>query len=245
VSILAPWHALKDGLEQLLRIFADFSGGVFGEAVAWGWAIILLTIAVRFLLVPLAVKQTNSMRAMQQLQPEMKRIKEKYKADRSMMKTDPEKYQQLRKKQQEETMALYKEHNVNPAASCLPLLLQLPIFIALIQILRGDRIAELAESGFYFVTNLAVRPTEAGLGAILLVLLTGITTYVSQKQMMAKNDSPSGQQQKIMLYAMPLFLTVVGFQLPVGPLLYILTQNVWQGLQQWVMFRNVGETATT
>ncbi|HEY8339629.1 MAG TPA: YidC/Oxa1 family membrane protein insertase, partial [Egibacteraceae bacterium] len=100
------WRTLLEGLEAILRFFHGLAEPLFGAA-AWGWAIVLLTLTVRVLLLPLAVKQTNSMRAMQKLQPEMKRIQAKYKVDRSLMRTNPEKYQQQRQKQQEAMMALY------------------------------------------------------------------------------------------------------------------------------------------
>src|SRR5918999_1619384 len=125
----ALWNGLVEGLEQYLRMLHSGVDGLFG-AYAWGWAIILLTFSVRLVLVPLAVKQMSSMRAMQKLQPELKKIQNKYKVDRSMMKTNPDKYRERKQAQQQAIMALYKENNANPLASCLPLLLQMPILFA-------------------------------------------------------------------------------------------------------------------
>ncbi|HVM15901.1 MAG TPA: YidC/Oxa1 family membrane protein insertase [Egibacteraceae bacterium] len=240
---MAVWEGLIDGLGVVLRFFHDTVDPlpVVGLA-AWGWAIILLTFSVRVVLLPLAVKQISSMRAMQGLQPEMKKIQAKYKADRSMMRTNPEKYREKRQKQQEEMMKLYKEHNVNPAASCLPLLAQMPIFFALFTLLRDDRrVPELATEGFYAIPNLAEVPTtQMGVGVVLLIALMGLSTFLSQKQMMASNPAAAQQpQQKVLLYAMPVMLTVFAVNLPVGVLLYWVTTNVWTMAQQYVMFRNI------
>jgi YidC/Oxa1 family membrane protein insertase len=240
---VALWESLIDGLGELLRFFHGLIDPIplLGVA-AWGWAIMLLTVTIRVLLIPLAVKQINSMRAMQQLQPQMKKIQTKYKADRSMMRTDPEKYREKRQKQQEEMMKLYKEHNVNPAAGCLPLVAQAPIFIALFYLLRDDaRVPELFQEGFYFIGSLGLTPTgEGNAGAYVLVALMGITTYLSQRQMMANNPTASVQpQQKILLYVMPIMLTVFAFNFPVGVVLYWVTTNLWTMAQQFIMFRRV------
>ena len=246
---MALWEGLIDGLGWLLSFYHDAAAAVpLVDLAAWGWAIILLTFTVRVVLLPLAIKQISSMRAMQGLQPEMKKIQAKYKADRSMMKTNPEKYRERRQKQQEEMMKLYKEHNVNPAASCLPLIAQMPIFFALFTLLRDDeRVPELASEGFYLIPNLADAPSaQMGIGVVLLIVLMGATTFLSQRQMMASNPAASQQpQQKVLLYAMPLMLTVFAYSLPVGVLLYWVTTNVWTMGQQWVMFRNIEPAAAS
>ncbi len=236
----ALWNGLLDVIEAVLRFFHTAVSPVFGDAAAWGWAIILLTVAVRVFLLPLAVKQTRSQRAMQRLQPEMKKLQAKYKTDRSLMKTNPEKYRDQRQKQQEAMMALYKEHGVNPAGGCLPLVAQMPVFFALFSVLRDtQRLPELQQASFYFVQNLAHTVNQAGPSAWLLVLAMGATTYYSSRQMMA-NTPATGQQasqQKIMMYAMPLILVFFSLNLYLGVLLYWITTNVWTIGQQWVMFR--------
>jgi YidC/Oxa1 family membrane protein insertase len=237
----ALWGGLIQGLSSLLTLLHDGTVVLFGS-YAWGWAIILLTFGVRLVLLPLAWKQTNSIRAMQKLQPELKKIQAKYRTDRSMMRTNPEKYRQRKQKQQEAMMALYKEHNVNPAASCLPLLLQMPVFIALYQVLR--RAQGLQRAPFYLITNLASTPAQglaAGVGTFVLLILMAVTTFASQYQMQGRMPTAGdqAQQQKILLYVMPIMLTFVAFQLPAGVLLYWVATNLWTMGQQYVMFRNI------
>jgi YidC/Oxa1 family membrane protein insertase len=237
------WFQLLDALGSVLRFFHDVTTGLFGD-YAWTVAIILLTVAVRLVMMPLAIRQFHSMQAMQKLRPQMKKIQQRYKTDRGMMRTDPEKYRAQRQKQQEETMALYKEHNVNPASSCLPLIAQMPIFIALFSVLRSpDVIRELVTAPFPINTTLQAPASQSGVVAIALLVLMGITTFVQQKQMMGRNaaaaDDQQMQQQKMMLYIMPVFLTVLGFQLPVGVLVYWVTTNLWQMGQQWYMLRQM------
>jgi YidC/Oxa1 family membrane protein insertase len=231
-----PWEALKGALEEVLTAFHGLMEPLFGIH-AWGWAIILLTIAVRIFLLPLAVKQTRSQRAMQSLQPEMKKIQNKYKADKGMMRSDPEKYRELRAKQQEATMALYKEHGVNPASGCLPLLLQMPIFFALFQVLQSS---EALKTAPFYIWDLGARTSESGFAGWILILLMAGTTYLSSRQMLASTPATgqAAQQQKIMMYAMPVMLAVFSFQMFVGVLIYWVTTNVWTIGQQYVMFRS-------
>lgn len=239
---------LIDPLASMLTFFHDIVSPVVGNSNGWGWGIVMLTMVIKTALLPLAIKQVRSMRAMSQLQPEMKKIQEKYKADRSMMRTDPQKFQERRQKQQEAMMGLYKEHGVNPAASCLPLLLQMPILVALFQVLLpSNNFIEGFEDGtFYFVSTLVETAGIAGLGGISLIVVMAATMFASQKQMMANNPSAQAMpQQKILLYVMPLMLGVFGWNMPVGVLLYWVTQNVWTIGQQFFMFRNVQPAPAT
>lgn len=240
--------------QTILGVFSSILGWIHDSVEplfgvhSWGWAIVGLTVLVRVLLLPLAIKQTRSMKAMQKLQPQIKALQDKYKTDREMMRKDPEKYKARRQKMNEEMMALYQREGANPAASCLPLLAQAPVFLALFWTLR-DEVA-LRGAPFYFVTG----ASEGGLeqlvsaagwpGWLLIVLMSG-TMFLSQKQMMARSASSSdnsmmAQQQKILLYAMPVILAVVSFQFPLGILLYWVTTNVWQIAQQAIILRDTG-----
>jgi len=242
------WGSVTEAFTSALRFLHDLVASVpFLEGAAWGWAIVLLTVIVRVLMLPLAIKQTRSMRAMQKLQPQIKELQRKYKVDRSLMKKDPEQYRAKRQKLNEEMMALYQREGANPAASCLPLLAQAPIFIALFWTLRDA--AALRGAGFYFFTavgdgGLEMVVRDAGWPGWLLIVLMSGTMFWSQKQMMARNsaqtaDNPMAQQQKIMLYVMPVFLAVISLQFPLGILLYWVTTNMWQGLQQFIILREV------
>lgn len=241
------WQGLVGGLADILVALHDVTEPLFG-IYAWGWAIILLTLVVRIILLPLAIKQTISMRATQALAPEMTKLREKYKVDRGLMRTDPEKARELRLKQNEELQKLYKERGVNPAAGCLPLVAQMPVFFALFSVLRdSSHVEELENAVWYLIDPLSAGATSgAGIGAWLLIALMGATTFISQRQMMASNPALSNQpQQRILLYAMPVMLTVFGLNFPAGVLLYWVTTNLWTMAQQRVMFRTVGQRHST
>jgi len=245
------WTGFQQLLGGILRFFHDATVAVFDD-YAWLVAIVLLTVAVRVLLTPLAIKQFRSMQAMQKLRPQMKEIQDRYKTDRGLMRTDPEKFRTQRQKQQEELMALYQEHNVNPASSCLPLLVQAPILFGLFTVLRSpDVVPELVNAPFAFGATLQEVVRTAGPLAYALLLVMGITMFVQQRQMMARNttaaaaDDQTAQIQKMMLYVMPVVLVVTGVNFPVGVVIYWATTNLWQVGQQWYILREVAETTPT
>lgn len=225
------------------------------EAGGWTWAlsIVGLVVVIRILLIPLFVRQIKASRGMQLIQPELRKIQAKYKG-----KTDPASRQAMT----EETMALYKSSGTNPFSSCLPILLQAPIFFALFRVLNeyvGKRqaIGPLTE-------ELAVQANEASLmGArlsstflnsddisvkvltVILIVAMSATTFITQKQLMTKNmpaaalDNPFAQQQKIMLYALPVIFAVSGVNFPIGVLIYWLTTNLWSMGQQLFVIRRM------
>jgi YidC/Oxa1 family membrane protein insertase len=254
------WQTIRDGalgaLEAALTFLHDVVEPVFGVH-SWGWAIILLTLAIRVLLLPLAIKQTRSMRAMQALQPQIKELQKKYKVDRDLMRKDPEQYKAKKQKLNEEMMALYQREGANPAASCLPLLAQAPIFLALFWMLRaaGEAGGEISGAPFYFFTEFGPGGLEqlvsgAGWPGWLLILLMSGTMFWSQKQMMARNaaqmaDNPMAQQQKVLLYVMPAFLAFISLNFPMGILLYWVTTNFWQVAQQAIILREVQHEVET
>lgn len=253
------WASIRDTAlgagEAALEALHSVLQPLFG-ANAWGWAIIALTIVIRIFLLPLAIKQIRSMRAMQVLQPKIKAIQKKHKVDRELMKKDPDTYRAKKQKLNEEMMGLYKEEGVNPAASCLPLLAQAPVFVTLFWVLRES--TDIREQPFYFFTSFIADDSAAqGLGALvsasgwpglLLIAMMIVTMFVMQKQMMARQassgaDNPMAQQQKIMLYVLPPFLGIISWNLPLGVLLYWVTTNAWQGGQQAIMLREVRSEA--
>ncbi|MCL2785206.1 MAG: membrane protein insertase YidC [Propionibacteriaceae bacterium] len=220
--------------------------------VTWALAIMTLTIIVRTLLIPLFVKQINSARNMQIIQPKMKELQEKYGADRQRLGIEQQK--------------LMKEEGVNPMASCFPLLLQMPVFIALYQVLYG--VANNIPRGSFFVNNpdivaslnqatlfgaeLSGRfwlqdwslfgPTQI-MAVIMILAMTGLF-FVTQKQLMGKNmppeamQGPMAQQQKMMLYMFPVMYLFIGCWIPLGVLVYWVTNNIWTLVQQYLLIRN-------
>ena len=223
-------------------------------ASGWTWAlsIVGLVLVIRVLLIPLFVKQINASRGMQLIQPEMKKIQEKYKG-----KSDPE----SRQKMTQETMALYKESGTNPLSSCLPILAQSPVFFALFRVLNGipehktvgplnselvvqaDKATVLGaqlSSSFVHSGNLSSR-----ILTIVLIAAMSVTTFTTQRQLMMKNmpatalDNPFAQQQKILLYVLPLVFAVSGVNFPIGVLIYWLTTNLWSMGQQFYVIRRM------
>ena len=233
----ALWAGLLDGMALVLRLLHDSTEGLLG-AYSWAAAIVLLTVLVRLVLLPLAIRQSRAMRAMQRLQPEIKRIKERYQPDRRLARSNPARYQAQRKRQQQKLMELYQKHGVNPAAGCLPLLAQSPVLIALFRVLRDTRrVPELKGAAFLFTKSLTGVAAAAGPGAWALVGVTGVAALVSQHQLAAANPGVDQSSRQALRYAFPLLLTVIALQLPVGVLLYWATTNMWTVGQQWLLFR--------
>jgi YidC/Oxa1 family membrane protein insertase len=253
VKILEP---LYDAVTFIMLAFHSLFkalGFSASSGIAWGGSIVGLVIVIRILLIPLFVKQINAQRGLQMLQPEMKKLQAKYKG-----KSDPE----SKKKQQEEMMKLYKDNGTNPLASCLPIVLQAPIFFTLFRVLNGIghhphpitrglinvHEAKQAAGAQIFGAHISDKFIGADtlkvqiITAVLIVLMSA-TTFLTQKQLMSKNmpasamDNPFAQQQKILLYVFPLIFAVSGVNFPIGVLLYWLTTNVWSMGQQFYVIR--------
>jgi YidC/Oxa1 family membrane protein insertase len=185
----------------------------------WGFSIIILTIIIKIFLFPLTYSSTKSMSKMQDLQPKIKALRAKYKKS----KTDIAQ----RRKMNEETMKLYKEHGVNPAGGCLPMLLQLPIFFGFFMLLRQS--IEIRHSPFIlWIVDLSVSDPY-----YVTPILMGATQFISQKMMPTSAD-PS---QARMMLIMPVVMTFLFMSFPSGLVLYWLTNNVLQIAQQYIMNR--------
>jgi YidC/Oxa1 family membrane protein insertase len=221
-NILQP---LIDVFESVLLFFHDNVG------LAWGTSIIALTVVVRAALVPLTLKQIKSMQTMQRLAPEIKALQEKYKDDKARL--------------QQETMKFYQERKVNPFASCLPLLLQMPVFIALFYMLRKDLRHDICPdinppsvpnpkpcgsteaSQFFFIPDI----TDKATGTVLIVL---VVMYVgSQLLSSVFMSTTADRNQRLIMMGLPFFFVpfIIGF--PAGLLVYWITTNLWtvgQGL---------------
>lgn len=212
-SILQP---LEDGAEAILQFFHDDVG------LTWGTSIIALTIVVRAVLIPLTYKQIKGMRALQALQPQMKEIQAKYKNDRQRM--------------QQEMMRFYQENKINPLASCLPLLLQIPVFFALFQLLQGDSferdVEESGGAGWFFIESVIEKPQ--GVETIILMLLFAGSMAVSTLITMRSSPTAAGSQQYILIGAFMLIGVFFVPAFPAGLSLYWITTNVWTIGQAWV-----------
>lgn len=236
--------------------FHTVYGAIFGPDTGWAWglSIVSLVILIRICLIPLFVKQIKSTRAMQTLQPEMKKIQERYKNDKA--------------RQSEEMMKLYKETGTNPLSSCLPILAQSPFFFALYHVLNGiatgdtigvinKSLLESAQKAHIFGAPLAAKFTDSSskveaLGASLtdvrvvtaiMIVLMSASQFYTQRQLMTKNvdttvKTPFMQQQKMLMYVFPVMFAVFGINFPVGVLVYWLTTNVWTMGQQMYVIRN-------
>ncbi len=220
-------------------------------------SIVGLVIIIRILLIPLFFKQIKASRGMQMLQPEMQAIQKKYKG-----KTDPA----SREAMSRETMDLYKKHGTNPFASCMPILLQSPIFFALFRVLNGlvpisdgsskpigpidASVASDIESSSVFGAQLSdvfLRTDDLQTKIVIAVLIIAMcaTTFFTQRQLTMKNmpkaalEGPMASTQKMMLYVFPFIFAVSGVNFPVGVLVYWTTTNLWSMGQQFYTIRRM------
>jgi YidC/Oxa1 family membrane protein insertase len=188
---------------------------------SWGASIIGLTIVVRAAILPLTFRQVRSMQALQRLQPEMKRIQERYKDDKQ--------------RQQQEMMKFYQVHGVNPLASCLPLVLQLPFFFSLFYLLRSSTFkADIAgEESFLFIPNLA-KPLTGHPAALAVMIVLYVGTQLASSLLTAMSADPN--QRRLML-ALPFVFVIFVFRFQAGLLVYWVTTNVWTIGQQLAIKR--------
>lgn len=215
-NILQP---LIDVANAVLQFFHDNAG------LSWGMSIIALTVCTRALLIPLTYRQLKGMRALQALQPQIKEIQAKYKNDRQRM--------------QQEMMRFYQENKVNPFASCIPLLAQLPVFITLFYVLRHELPSDIgcqaghcgAEASFLFINDLTAKAVGAEL-IVLLVLYVG-TQLVSGLVMSVTAD----KSQRMMMFVLPFVFVPFVISFPAGLVLYWITTNFWTIGQQYVIQR--------
>jgi YidC/Oxa1 family membrane protein insertase len=236
------FQPLIDVFEAVLKFFHNSVG------VPWGWSIVLLTVVIRALLVPLTLKQFSSMQKLQQLQPELKALQAKYKDDKQ--------------RQQQELMKFYRENQVNPLGSCLPLVAQLPVFISLFYMLRSSLRADICPqlqqkilvnghsiidkahlkpcgpnhgAGFLFVPDL----TNKAAGATLVVLIVLYVGTQLGSSLLMSSPTMDQTQRRIMLL-LPLFFVVFIISFPAGVIVYWITTNSWTILQQYIVKKRIG-----
>ncbi|WP_108249238.1 membrane protein insertase YidC [Planctomonas deserti] len=222
--------------------------------ITWVLSIVGLVLIVRAALIPVFVKQIKSQRKTLEIAPQLKKIQDKYRGKRDQFS---------REAMSRETMELYKRTGTNPLSSCLPLLLQMPIFFGLFSVLNdaqhdkagvGLLSRELADS--FANSELFGAPLRATfidnggnalvmvIAAVMVILMT-VSQFITQLQIMAKNMSPEAKnspmfrQQKILLYILPLVFAVSGVAFPLGVMFYWLTSNFWTMGQQFLVIRNM------
>lgn len=207
VGLLADW--MRIALQFCYQMTVDLG------FPSYGIAIIVLTIIIKIILLPLAVKQIRSMKGMQEIQPKIKEIQKKYKNDRAKMSAEMQK--------------LYKENNVSPLAGCLPLLIQMPFLVSIYYALQGFPYDPAHES-FLWLESLAVPDTT-----YVLPVLSALSTWVITWQTTPKKvEGP----QKTMMYGMPLFIGYISLNFPSGLVVYWVVVNLFQLAQQTFMFRD-------
>ncbi len=211
-------------LQPLEHFFRHILNALHQVGLPWAWSIVALTVIVRMILVPLTVKQIHSMQNMQRFAPQMKEIQKKYKGDRQRLN--------------EELMKFYRENNINPASSCLPLVFQIPVFIGLYYTLRTfskhppgghAAIAHHDFSWLHFVPNIAAKHAVSHWsGFVLLAVYVG--SQLASTYFMAGTMQPS---QRVLMYVLPFAFIFVIARFPPGLVLYWMTTNLWtvgQGL---------------
>ena len=245
--ILVGWHYLW-----------TFFGLDPAAGLTWVLSIVGLVLVVRAALIPIFVRQIKSQRKMLEVAPQLKKIQDKYKGKKDQFS---------REAMSRETMELYRKTGTNPLASCLPLLLQMPIFFSLFSVLNNARKGlagvgplnsslgkQFGDATLFGVAPLhdtfigawnAGGPWQVMLIAGLMVLLMTASQFYTQLQIMAKNQSPEAKespmykQQRILLYILPLVFVFSGVAFPLGVMFYWLTSNFWTMGQQFLVIRNM------
>jgi YidC/Oxa1 family membrane protein insertase len=226
---------------NVLQPLIDLFGAIlnfFHDPLSWGWSIVALTVVVRAALLPLTLKQFKSMQNMVKFQPEIKRLQERYKGDRERLN--------------QEMMKFYRENKVNPFASCLPLLAQLPVFLALFYMLQDDLRLDICPevnptgtedpqpcgSGgaaeFLFIPDL----TDKATGGVLITL---IVLYVgSQLLSTVLMSTATDRTQRMIFLALPFVFVIFIINFPAGLLVYWITTNFWTIVQQMIVRKRLG-----
>lgn len=248
---------IKWAIELILVAFHTMWSAIGLDPAAgltWVLSIVGLVIVVRAALIPIFVKQIKSQRRMLEVAPQLKKIQEKYKGKRDQFS---------REAMSRETMELYKRTGTNPLSSCLPLLLQMPIFFGLFSVLNdaqksvkgvgalSDELAkQFGEASLFGVaplhdTFLNTDSAAVRIVAAVMVILMTASQFITQLQIMSRNMSPEAKnspmfrQQRILLYILPLVFAVSGVSFPLGVMFYWLTSNIWTMGQQFLVIRNM------
>lgn len=237
-----------EGLATVLAWFYDLTH-------SYGFSIVLLTLAVRLLVTPLTIKGTRSMMAMQAFQPEIKRLQQEHKGDRQRLN--------------EEMLKFYRENNINPMGSCLPLIIQLPVFFILYQVIRGltnkpagsatfdpryvaddtalheslSKVDQMLFLGVDLARSAADTLRESlveALPYLVIIAVVTATSYIQQRQVAGRNPAAmANPMQKNLMRLMPIMFAFFSFSFPAALGLYFVTSNLWQVGQQWYISRHL------
>src|SRR5919205_1214468 len=233
MTVLANvFQPLIDVFESVIKFFHDSVG------LEWGLSIVVLTIIVRALLLPLTLKQFKSMQSMAQHAPEMKKLQDRYKGDKERLN--------------QEMMKFYRENKINPFASCLPMVAQLPVFLSLYYMLRTDLRHDICpdlnpigaattrvcgnggEASFLFIHDLTGR--AYGLPLVILIVLYVGSQLFSTLLMSTTTD----KTQRMIFIALPFLFVTFVFRFPAGLLVYWITTNLWTIVQQAIIRKRIG-----
>ena len=257
-TILYPLEWVVANIMVIWHKFWSLIGLDPDAGITWALAIVGLVVTIRAMLIPLFVKQIKASRAMQMIAPDLRKIQDKYKGKKD---------QASREAMSRETMELYAKHKTNPFSSCLPMLIQAPIFFALFRVLNGlegtgsisaasgeigllnEALRESAQQATLFGASLSdtfFRSEGAAAKVLSVVLIVAMvaTTFTTQRQLTMKNmpasalEGPMAQQQKILMYALPFIFVITGPNFPIGVLIYWTTTNLWTMGQQFYVIRN-------
>lgn len=208
------FDGLVNGVKSIIEVLYNFTGTI--GIPSYALAIIILTVLLKLILFPLSVKQMKSMKGMQVIQPKVQALQKKYKNDKEKLN--------------KAIMELYKEHNVNPAAGCLPMLVQMPILFALFKALRDFEFVHAAHAKFFWIQNLA-EPDPY----YILPILVAVATFVQSK--ITTPNTGGSQQNAAILYFMPLFIGWISMKFPAGLGLYWVVFNALGAVQQAIINR--------
>lgn len=242
--LLVAWHELF-----------TFFGMNPDAGLTWVLSVVGLVLVIRAALIPIFVRQIKSQRRMQEVAPQLKKIQDKYKGKKDQFS---------REAMSRETMELYKRTGTNPLSSCLPLLIQMPIFFSLFSVLSSAQTGTVGvgllnkslSDSFGKSSLFDIAPLHLAIGtangnvpviviAVVMVVLMTASQFITQLQIMSKNQSaemkasPMYRQQRMLLYVLPLVFAFSGYNFPLGVMFYWLTTNIWTMAQQFVVIRNM------
>jgi YidC/Oxa1 family membrane protein insertase len=242
--LLVSWH----GLWTFLGLDPD-------AGLTWVLSVVGLVLVIRAALIPIFVRQIKSQRRMQEVAPQLKKIQDKYKGKKDQFS---------REAMSRETMELYKKTGTNPLSSCLPLLIQMPIFFSLFSVLHNAQtnvvgiglLNKSLSQSFGHASLFNIAPLHLAIStangnvaviviAVTMVVLMTASQFITQLQIMSKNQSaemkasPMFKQQRMLLYVLPLVFAFSGYSFPLGVMFYWLTTNVWTMAQQFLVIRNM------